>query len=61
MFMIIKSYYLLAQKSISTKKKERYDLAVESYLDFIDQYPTSKYVREAERMYSVCLNNLKKY
>ncbi|MGB1206272.1 MAG: outer membrane protein assembly factor BamD [Chitinophagales bacterium] len=61
MFMTMKSYYLLAQKSIASKKKERYDLTVESYLDFIDQYPTSKYVREAERIYTTCLNNLKKY
>ena len=52
MFLIVKSYHLLALNSIDSKKEERYQQAANSYLEFIDKYPKSKYLREAERMYN---------
>lgn len=59
-FMILKSYYLLAENSVSFKQKERYSNAVDAYYDFVDKYPKSEYSREAERFYSASVNNIKK-
>ncbi len=60
LFSITKSYYLLANKSIQSKKLERYNLAVDAYINFIDLYPKSKLVREAERIYDTCLTQIDK-
>lgn len=60
MFKVVKSYYLLALNSIEDKKQERYQFAADAYIEFIDQFPNSKYNREAERIYTFCTNNLAK-
>lgn len=52
MFLIVKSYHLLATNSIDTKKAERYQLSADAYIAFIDKFPKSKYLREAERLYN---------
>ena len=49
--------YDLAGKSIRSKQLERYREANEYYLEFIDQYPDSEYLREAEKKYN---NSLEK-
>lgn len=60
MYLTTKSYFLLAENSIETKRKERYDLAVNAYLDFIDNFPQSKYLRDAENIYETSNKYLKK-
>ncbi len=50
-FLTIKSYYLLAKNSIETKKAERLDLAIETYIKFVDNFPKSEYLKEAETIY----------
>ncbi len=57
-FLTVKSYYLWANKSIETKKEERYKAAVENYTIFIDTNPKSKYVKEAEGYYVDALKQL---
>lgn len=54
MFYVIKSYYQLAKNSISEKQRERYDLASQNYIEFIDRFPNSKFRREAEKIYIDC-------
>lgn len=54
-FLTIKSYYMLARNSIESKKEERLNLAIESYVKFADSYPKSEYIREAETIYDNCL------
>ncbi len=51
-FIIIKSYYLLAINSIESKKQERLIKGMETYLKFVDLYPQSIYLKEAEKIYS---------
>lgn len=58
MYKILDSYYILAKNSISSKKEERFKLAADSYLDLIDTYPESKRLRDAEKIYSDCLEQL---
>lgn len=60
-FLSLRSFYLMAMNSIETKKEERFKLAVESYTKFIETYPTSAHLKEAESIYSASLKNLEKY
>jgi len=60
MFKVLKAYYLLAINSIETKKRERFLLAVDAFDEFAEQFPASKYYREAEKIYSTCTDNLSK-
>ena len=56
LFTIVKSSFLLAENSISSKQKERYKNTIDSYYIFIDNYPNSKKIKEAEKYYN---NSLK--
>jgi outer membrane protein assembly factor BamD len=50
-FLKVDSQYSLASNSFSVKQKERYQDVVKFYNEYIDKYPTGKYVRDAERMF----------
>jgi outer membrane protein assembly factor BamD len=60
-FMILKSQYLLAINSIDSKKKQRLHEAEKSYIKFIDSYPTSSYLKEAESIYKTTLQEINKW
>ena len=57
-YLIIKSSYLLAINSISTKVQERLKEAIESYLHFKDNYPNSKYLIDLESTYKQTITML---
>ena len=50
-FLVLKSKYLYANQSITKKKVERFEDAVEAYNSFIMLYPESKFKKEAEEMF----------
>jgi outer membrane protein assembly factor BamD len=52
MYMLLKAKYLLAVKSVEEKKHERLSSALDEYFTFVDEYPESKYRKEAEKYYS---------
>lgn len=54
LFITINSYYLLAVNSLETKKVERLDLAMDTYLKLLDLYPKSSYLQRAENIYESC-------
>jgi len=54
LLMIIQSYYLLAKNSIEIKKIDRVEKAMVNYLKFVDLYPNSKFLPEAEIAYKEC-------
>lgn len=60
-YLIIKSYYLLALNSIESKKQERFKAAVDTYIKFVDGFPKSEYLKDAEFIYTSALKNLEKY
>ena len=60
-YLIIRSYYLLALNSIESKKQERFKFSVDTYIKFVDSFPNSKYLKEAEKVYTSALKNLEKY
>ena len=47
-FLIIKSQYLYAKNSLEIKQEDRYNEAVEEYERFVEKYPKSTYLKEAE-------------
>jgi outer membrane protein assembly factor BamD len=55
MYTTIDSYYLLAINSLETKRLERLNLAMESYLKLLNLYPKSNYLSKAEAVYESCL------
>jgi outer membrane protein assembly factor BamD len=54
MYTTVNSYYLLAINSLETKKLERLNLSIESYLKLVDLYPNSNYSSKAESIYESC-------
>ncbi len=60
MFLILKSSYLLADNSIPSKQRERFQAAIDEYFSFIGEFPEGPHSREAENIYessSEFLNN----
>jgi outer membrane protein assembly factor BamD len=51
MFMLVKSGYMLANKSILSKKKERFQDAIDEYYSFAAEFPESKYMKDAKKYY----------
>jgi len=47
-----------ATQSITSKQKERYQEVIEYYLEFLEDYPESEYLRDAERLYAKGMNEL---
>ena len=61
-FSILKSSYEYATQSIPTKKEERFNETLTYYFNFIDKFATSKYAKDAQRIYEdskAQLNKLK--
>jgi outer membrane protein assembly factor BamD len=60
-YLIIKSYYLLALNSIDSKKQERFKAAADQYIKFLDAFPKSDYLKQAELVYTSAMKSLEKY
>jgi outer membrane protein assembly factor BamD len=59
-FLILKSNYKLAENSILARQKERFEETMKFYLDFVDKYPKSSYLSEAQGIFNDCVKNLDK-
>jgi len=59
-FLKVECAYKLAKRSIRSKMRERIMSTVELYQYFIDNYPDSDYVKNAENIYGNCLDDLEK-
>jgi outer membrane protein assembly factor BamD len=51
MYMLLKSKYLLAIRSVEEKQMERLSDALDEYFTFVDEFPESNYKREVDRFY----------
>lgn len=49
--MILRARYQLAQRSVEAKSEERYRAAIDEYFGFKNEFPDSKYMKEADQMY----------
>ena len=61
MMMILRARYRLANKSVTEKKEDRYRETIDEYFGFKNEFPDSKYMREADKIYrySVARNPVK--
>lgn len=50
-FLILKAKFEYAKKSVVAKQEERYNNAIDEYYGFQSEYPESKYMKQAEKMY----------
>ncbi len=58
MYLRLRSRYLYAVNSVRSKQAERFQQAVDDYYSFIDEFPNSKYRKDAEKIYRNCNNYL---
>lgn len=49
--MILRARYRLANKSVEDKKEERYRNCIDEYYGFKNEFPNSKYTREADNIF----------
>ncbi len=57
--MVVKSYYKYAKLSVEEKQLERFEKVVSEYLDFLDRYPESTLIKDAEQYNNLSKNNIK--
>lgn len=50
--MIVKNNYLLSEEKKSVEKLPSLEQTVKTYYNFVDQFPRSRYIKEAERIYN---------
>jgi outer membrane protein assembly factor BamD len=60
-YLLIDAEYRLAEKSILSKQPERYRNVVDHYKEFLDRYPNSGYLKEAEKFYAESLEKLNSF
>jgi len=59
LYLVIKSSYMLAEMSVTSKQGERYQNTISEYYVFIDEFPESKYLKEVEKIYTNSVNQIK--
>jgi outer membrane protein assembly factor BamD len=57
-YLKVLAQYKLAAQSIPAKQMERYSSTIEFYRELIDSFPSSQYLKDAEKMYTASLNQI---
>ena len=57
--MILRCRYELAQRSVLAKSEERFQQASDEYYGFKNEFPNSKYTKEADQIYKRCSAKVK--
>jgi len=55
LYMLLQASYLLADNSVPSKRRERFQSTIDEYFTLIGEFPNTKYLREAERIYAYSL------
>ncbi|RMG81068.1 MAG: outer membrane protein assembly factor BamD, partial [Bacteroidetes bacterium] len=59
-FNLLKARYMLLVNSVDSKKSERASQLTETYVRFMDYFPDSRYLKEAEAIYEKALKEKEK-
>jgi outer membrane protein assembly factor BamD len=59
-YMIVKANYKYAKASLKEKQEERFVSVLSAYQELVDSYPQSKYIKDAEKYFSLATTNIKK-
>ncbi len=57
--LILRAKFELAAQSVQAKQEERYHNAIDEYYGFTNEYPESKYMKEAEQLYQKAKKHVK--
>jgi outer membrane protein assembly factor BamD len=57
-YLVILSEFKLAEQSVAAKQPERYRSVVEFYKEFLDRYPNSGFLKDAEKLYAESLDKV---
>jgi outer membrane protein assembly factor BamD len=57
-YLVIVSEFKLAEQSVHSKQPERYRAVVEHYKEFLDRYPESGFLKDAEKLYAESLDKV---
>ena len=49
--MILRAKFHLAQQSVEEKRLDRYRDTIDEYYGFMNEYPESKYLKDAQRIF----------
>ncbi|WP_370089761.1 outer membrane protein assembly factor BamD [Ekhidna sp.] len=60
-YLKIETSYDLARESIPSKQEERFRNTIDHYLAFIDKYPNSKFLKDAEKIYANSIEEITKF
>ena len=59
LYSITKAYFTYAEKSIESKKEQRYEKTIESYNNLLYLFPESEYLKDVEEINEDAHNSLK--
>ncbi|MCD6346358.1 MAG: outer membrane protein assembly factor BamD, partial [Bacteroidales bacterium] len=59
MYLILKSSFELARNSVPDKIQERYEQTEEAYYDFVEEFPETQHLHDAERIHATVQKALK--
>jgi outer membrane protein assembly factor BamD len=59
-YLRVSTQFEMAEKSYEYKKKARYETTIKYYQSFIDRYPESKYLKQAEEMFAKSQEQVRK-
>lgn len=57
-YLKVVAQYRLAEKSFASLQDARYKTVLEFYQELLDNYPQSKFIRDAEKLYSESMNKI---
>lgn len=57
-YLIIDAEFQIAEKSLTSLQRERYQAVIDRYKEFLDEYPQSKFLKDAERQYAESLDKV---
>ena len=60
-YLVILSEFRIAEQSLRNLQAERYRTVVEHYQEFLDRYPESDYLKEAEKLYAESLEKVNQF
>ena len=60
-YLKIEAAYQMADQSIPSKQEGRYKDVIEMYEEYVDDYPESGYLAEAQKLFSEALKKLEKF
>lgn len=58
LFWMMVTHYEIATRSVKSKKQERFENTVNSYYKFVDTYPESRRINQAEKYYKQSVKHL---